>query len=508
MKKLFVFIISIFLYFNALAQLEVKPGSFKEVTGFVNINTDIMEDDNNVLYAVVKVNTENINDKERHQLLFQGNAATFIELEYKVGEVWVYLSSKPATYLKISHPDYGSTEFWFPQDLEPKKGYEMVLVNKTQKASAGSGILIVSTKPENGASITLNGKPLGQITPYKNDVIASGEYEITVSKFGFGDVTKSVTINENATTRLELEMPYLYGSLKITSEPSESIVFIDDVECGKTPLSLDKIKYGTHKLKVVKNKWNAYYGQFDINNDSLASINVVLNQCPNGAINGVFSVSPTKKVYFSKGNLLYNKETKQWFFAENQWKLAKNLMKVMEYKYIAENYPNCIDLFDWQTCHKVSKEIQKTDRKKWRTLTKDEWHYLLHERKTKSGISYVQATVNSVNGLVLLPDDWNSSYYNLKMVADKYDSNNISYYEWTHILEPHGAVFLPAAKNDYIHGYYWSSTPWEKNKKKSAYYIDFYEWQDYYKKYSSFSINIDADSKGIGLSVRLVCDTE
>lgn len=131
MKKIFVFIFAVLLSLNALAQLEVKPGSFKEVPGFVNINTDKMDDDNNVLYAVVKVNTVNINDKQRHQLLFQGNAATFIEVEYHVGEVWVYLSSTPATYLKISHPDFGSTEFWFPFDLQPKKGYEMVLVNKT-----------------------------------------------------------------------------------------------------------------------------------------------------------------------------------------------------------------------------------------------------------------------------------------------------------------------------------------------------------------------------------------
>ena len=116
MKKVLLFILTL-LSFSALAQLEVKPDSFKEVPGFVNINTELMEDDNNVLYAVIKVNTENINDKQRHQLLFQGNAATFIELEYKVGEVWVYLSSKPATYIKISHPDFGSTEFWFPCDL-------------------------------------------------------------------------------------------------------------------------------------------------------------------------------------------------------------------------------------------------------------------------------------------------------------------------------------------------------------------------------------------------------
>jgi len=117
--------------FPALAQLEVKSGSFQEVAGFVNINLDKYADDNDVPYAVLKVKTENINDKQRRELLFEGDAATFIECEYKVGEVWVYLTYK-ASYLKISHPDLSSTEFWFPFDMEPKKGYEMTLVNNAK----------------------------------------------------------------------------------------------------------------------------------------------------------------------------------------------------------------------------------------------------------------------------------------------------------------------------------------------------------------------------------------
>ncbi len=134
MKKLTAIILLLLFSLGATAQLEVKPDSFKEVAGFVNINLDIQEDDNNVPYAVVKVKTENINDKQRRELLFQGDAATFIECEYKVGEVWVYLTYK-ATYLKISHPDLSSTEFWFPYDMEPKKGYELTLVNNAAIAT-------------------------------------------------------------------------------------------------------------------------------------------------------------------------------------------------------------------------------------------------------------------------------------------------------------------------------------------------------------------------------------
>ena len=114
-----------------LAQLEVKEGSFKEVTGFININTEKMYDDNDKPYAVLKIRTENINAKQRRELEFKGDARTFFETEYKDGEVWLYISHY-ASFLKISHPDLSSTEFWFPFDMEPKKGYELTLVNLSE----------------------------------------------------------------------------------------------------------------------------------------------------------------------------------------------------------------------------------------------------------------------------------------------------------------------------------------------------------------------------------------
>jgi hypothetical protein len=131
MKKLLLFLFASLLSVPLFAQLEVKPNSFKEVAGFVNIDPDRQTDDNDQPYAVVKVKTENINDKQRRELTFKGDARTFFEIEYLDGEVWLYISYY-ATFLKISHPDLSSTEFWFPLDMKPKKGYEMTLVNNSE----------------------------------------------------------------------------------------------------------------------------------------------------------------------------------------------------------------------------------------------------------------------------------------------------------------------------------------------------------------------------------------
>lgn len=134
MRRLVTLLIMVLSSYGALAQLEIKPDSFKEVEGFVNINPDpnYQSDDNNQPFAVIKVRTENITDKQRRELRFEGNAATFTLTEYKIGEVWVYITAKYADYIKISHPDFSTIEFALPCDLKPKCGYEMTLVNNAK----------------------------------------------------------------------------------------------------------------------------------------------------------------------------------------------------------------------------------------------------------------------------------------------------------------------------------------------------------------------------------------
>lgn len=526
MKRLILLLLILLSTCPLFAQLEVKEGSFKEVPGFVNINPDdnYQTDDNNLPFAVIKVRTENINDKQRRELKFSGNAGTFIMLEYKDGEVWVYLTAQYADYLKISHPDFSSIEFTLPYDLKPKCGYEMTLVNKAEVISNGWASLTITTSPENGADISLNGRPLNQTTPYTNNMIPAGKYEITVSKFGFENVTKTIVINEGESTTFEIGMQYKYGSISIVSDPSEAIVYIDDVECGMTPLTINNIRYGTHGIKMCHKNMKDFKQQVIINNDNLIEINAILENCPNGTINGLFSISPTKKVYFSQGNLQYQASTKTWRFAERQWDYIGEVNKN-----ISQNYNGWIDLFGWGTGNKPTKNSANTadyrsfndwgknrisngDSKSWRTLTNEEWVYILYSRSTIDGCRYAKAKVNNTNGVILLPDSWVKSIYNLVNINDAdaiFDSNIINQTIWETKFETNGAVFLPTAGTrnkttvsytDY-YGIYWSatSTTTPYNEIIEAYCVFFRSW----------GLNpYDKSLIYTGNSVRLVCDVE
>lgn len=481
MRRYFLLLSVVFLFsLYANAQISVKQGSFKEVAGFVNID-DKQHDDNGTSYAVIKIRTENITDRERRDLSFDGGAGTSFEIDYKDGEVWVYITYL-ASQLKITHPEFGSVNFEIPIEMKPKCGYELLLVNKITAVSTGWGSLTVNTKPENGATISLNGKVLKVKTPYSNNMIAAGKYEIKVSLEKYQTVTKTIEIADGSNEIVEIEMPFAHGSLKVTSEPSGAAVYVDSVSRGKTPLVLNDVITGNHIVTVKKSGSYTEKSDLYVEEGKSYEINKTLDVLPVGALNGLFTVNANgDQVVFSKGNLQYNPKGKIWQFAERQWDIigARNAN-------ISKKYDGWIDLYGWGTGNRPTatttslpyyfespfydwcdnKVINGGDQKHfWRTLTTDEWDYILNKRNTSSGLRYVKAQVNGVNGVILLPDDWPSAVYKFKKAKDRYDSapNKISSSEWES-FETAGAVFLPMAGSRYEQkyyddgGYYWTST--------------------------------------------------
>lgn len=251
-KKFLILFTALISSITLVAQLEVKPGSFKEVSGFVNIDPEKQTDDNDQPYAVVKVRTENIDNKQRRELNFQGDARTFFEIDYRDGEVWLYISYY-ASFIKISHPDLSSTEFYFPFDMKPKKGYELTLVNTASKES-GKGSLTIKTKPESGAIIVLNGKVLNQKTPFTNDMIAAGQYEITVSKDRFKPATKIVTILDGENKTIEIEMPSDVAVVTLNAD-NQTDIYIDGIRKSRGTWK-GELYSGNHDITYKKRDYH------------------------------------------------------------------------------------------------------------------------------------------------------------------------------------------------------------------------------------------------------------
>ena len=290
-------------------------------------------------------------------------------------------------------------------------------------------------------------------------------------------------------------------------------------------------------------------------------------EVPIGAINGLFTVNENgKQVYFSQGNLQYRAFLNIWRFAEKQWDYVGDNLYGTVYEngakcdnlLISSTYDGWIDLFRWATsgydhgavCYQpwsyvggwpntnfnaygyagynLYDQTGKADwgynvifnggceENQWRTLKIDEWDYIVNTRNTVSGIRYAKATITSdtagfISGVVLLPDDWNESFYSLvetNTQSAEYSSNYITTSDWENLLESKGAVFLPASGNrwgiygiNYVGwwGGYWSSSVvvFSSGYETSAHAFTFIP-EDLFA--------MDVDYREAGLSVRLVRD--
>ncbi|MBO5405041.1 MAG: hypothetical protein J6A13_03490 [Paludibacteraceae bacterium] len=251
---------------------------------------------------------------------------------------------------------------------------------------------------------------------------------------------------------------------------------------------------------------------------------------------GTFSVSADKQVTFSKGNLQYTQSTNTWSFAENQYDyigtdnvIGGDVTSDPTYGDDKEGtaLADKIDLFGWSTSATnfgVSTSTDDNDYSgsfvdwgtnqigadapnTWRTLTYDEWGYVLFDRPNASSLKGV-AQVNGVNGLIFLPDTWVCPE-GITFKSGFHSERGVYYYaayqtftadQWS-ILEAAGAVFLPSAgyrdgssvDNVQGDGPYWSAT----------------EYKSYIARYLGFNsdvANVGNYLRYNGLSVRLVKD--
>ena len=260
----------------------------------------------------------------------------------------------------------------------------------------------------------------------------------------------------------------------------------------------------------------------------------------------MFTVAEGRTVRFSRGNLQYRASTGTWRFAEHQYDYVG-----ADNQNISSTYTGWIDLFGWGTsgwnsgavayqpwatsttysdyypggsytnsltgaCANADWAVNNAisnggnQAGMWRTITKDEWSYLLFSRNASSvsgteNARYAKCKVGSVQGLMVFPDSFSkpaglADIVNINTSDAAFDGNSYTTEQWSQ-LEASGAVFLPAAGLRYVtgvsnagtYGYYWSSTC---DDVHYAWYMSFY----------SGNVLTNYGSRGFGFSVCPVRD--
>ena len=268
---------------------------------------------------------------------------------------------------------------------------------------------------------------------------------------------------------------------------------------------------------------------------SVLSANAVF--ATEGALSGKFSINEKgDQVQFAQGNIQYQASTKTWRFAAKQYES----LGAANAKISASN-SGWIDLFAWGTGNNpasVSSDYSQyasfnewganaisnggNKANAWRTLTRNEWVYILTGRKNATNLLGA-GTVNGVKGIIILPDNWaapagvtfnateskglmlKGTYYK-NANGDNFAHNIYSAEQWAK-MEAAGAVFLPTTGYRYEvdirkpedGGCYWTSNIYlnEGVDEGEANSLDFD------KGYLGMGIS----GRDMGFAVRLVCQS-
>jgi hypothetical protein len=136
--------------------------------------------------------------------------------------------------------------------------------------AAGTGTLRLTTDPA-GASVMVNGMRKGT-TPLTLEVPA-GEVELFVMKPGLVPVKQRRTFVEGQTEILHLALRKLERGLVVTTQPSETGVYLDNRPIGKTPLARDDLAPGAHKLSLRRDGFEPREFDITLHEDRVTIIN-------------------------------------------------------------------------------------------------------------------------------------------------------------------------------------------------------------------------------------------
>lgn len=315
-------------------------------------------------------------------------------------------------------------------------------------------VVKVDVTNSTGAAFSLN-----RITITAADAHLAGAGVLTIASNG----NSNIAMSEGATSSVSLDFGNTPDVLSANANKSYYLVLP---------------AFDQTTIDIVLNTTSGEYSYQKTNSlpsNTIAKLDLTVAAAQEPPMSGEFTINDTGgKVRFALGNLQYstsgthatadgNNTNGTWRFAEHQYD-ASATGWTCSFQWGTSGYygrypgtnvvPDMNSNYDWGKYNAISNG--GTTVGYWRTLTKDEWEYLLTRRQNNR---FIKSTVNGVTGVLLFPDGFawpngitfpGSGYFNN---AQKPYSSLVLSAEQFQQFEQAGCVFLPATQS-----YYWTSS--------------------------------------------------
>ena len=186
-------------------------------------------------------------------------------------------------------------------------------------------------------------------------------------------------------------------------------------------MNISSLMKGTHYYikRYVVNEVDTFYSE---------EIDASTLYVPDDALNGLFSISPTKQIVFSKSNVWVDNNY-EYFFQDSQYEIARVNLTAKKTWELPWDMLSCYEAQDYSTRFDCLGPG-------WYLLNIDEWKYLLEQRPNAKTLIINNVVINGTHGAILLPDNWDLSSIP--------SAGTISVSSFS-TLESKGAVYIPYA---------------------------------------------------------------
>lgn len=437
-------------------------------------------------------------DNEITKTSLDGNDSRGYDIVWKEGDVinvggvkYTLASGAGSTSGKFSGPTIsrdGTYIAYYPFDYRKEKW------GMPQKYVEGN----IDCFPMKATFRVAGGKP--EIINFSNE---GGIFRMTIKS------QETVSVTRIAVSADELSSPVILDCGQGVSLSSEGTVFHIAMPVGEYSNVKVTITRG-NDLAICTRKLTSKNLVIENSAISPAIFTVRDFALPEGALPGVFSVSETKKVLFSKGNLWCDTDTNptaaNFHFEDSQY-VGSNLRNETSNSHIShfmwtETAAEAVALqYNGTVATKffAASNFKVGDVDGWMTLTDKEWLYLLGNYSTAPNFRYSKMKKNvEIDGMnyciVIVPDNWDTD---VTPISESYDAA-----AWAE-AEAQGAVCIfPAGCRNHSgnenvvyygsNGFYWSSNAKDNT---SAYTVTISK--------NNMTKN-DYNSRSMALSVRLV----
>ena len=236
-----------------------------------------------------------------------------------------------------------------------------------------------------------------------------GDYNIKTQSDGHRPQTKVYTIDaasNNQTIKLTAPTP-IYGSVNIAVLPDESEVYIDGKHVGTTPLFLQNILIGDHRLEVKKEGYNMMSYTLTVKEGEICAVeNKELTkgmQSTKFTVNGVsfdmvgveagtFTMGATSEQGSDAGG--DEKPTRQVTLTHNYYigktevtqALWRAVMGSNPSNFKGDNLP--VECVSWNDCQTFISKLNAVTGKRFRLPTEAEWEFAARGGKKSKGYKY------------------------------------------------------------------------------------------------------------------------